>query len=394
MRMGRRRRGTGGACRATLWGVVALLVTLSVVPSRQARAQAAGVQAPRWRALRLEYRPEAGVAKVCPSEETFRLMVQFYTRGVDPFQADAAETLRVVIDLRAPKFHAQTAVIRPDGTMHGTPEEEDGASCGDVARDAAETAYLIVEPVLPLQTVPVPNAEPVSSAPAPAPLPAPQPAPWAPPPSPPERLGPLPPPPQSHCSLRDAWKKMDLAIGLSGFLLMSAGYTENVSPGLQLGVDLRAAKEENDLFRLGVEFRGFLPSRAVARESYRPGDAKLADPSRWREADTSLLSVLVVPCVRWKYFLGCGVFENGLITAQFGADFLKAWTYTIGPRVGVEIPFAQRFAVRGFGEALFAPDGRGWRVIPPPGETTGPDVQWSRPVVSAFFGAGFSVKFE
>jgi hypothetical protein len=56
------------------------------------RAGAQDVETPKppsyWRPLRLEYRPDASIAKACPSEEVFRWMVQQFTKGEDPFTGD------------------------------------------------------------------------------------------------------------------------------------------------------------------------------------------------------------------------------------------------------------------------------------------------------------------
>ena len=75
-----------------------------------------------------------------------------------------------------------------------------------------------------------------------------------------------------------------------------------------------------------------------------------------------------------------------------GTYFNPGWS--IGPRFGVEVPFAQRFAVFGFAEALFAP----WRAYQQyslvPAQEDSPGVRWEQSIVSGFFGAGVSVKFK
>jgi hypothetical protein len=265
---------------------------------------------------------------------------------------------------------------------------------------ASETAYLVLAPpVLPAQTNPAVTADPVPSAPPPppfSPVPA---APKlaaspAPPPLPPENLRPLsqPPSPCFFCGIF----KMDLAILLSGFGLMTIGYADNVSPGFQVGAELRSAKDENDLFRLSLEIRGLLPSTVTARTSTVEGETGPVDRSRWRTRDLSQVTALLVPCLRWKYFLGCAAFEGGAIFSQEKLGLDTHFTWGIGPRLGLDVPLSQRLSVRAFGEAIFIPGPVGFYDDNPisPGTKALNNVFWEQSVVSGFVGIGMSVKFE
>lgn len=115
------------------------------------------------------------------------------------------------------------------------------------------------------------------------------------------------------------------------------------------------------------------------------------DPSKpvlgTHELDVTDISLLLVPCFHYSYFVGCAV-------GQIGGNIQKSTrlqttdvSYSLGPRVGVRIPLGEAFAVQGFGEVLFVPDPIG---------IVFPDLNavWDQPVASAFFGATFSMKIE
>ncbi len=180
---------------------------------------------------------------------------------------------------------------------------------------------------------------------------------------------------------------MDLSVGLSTYVMMSAFLSADVAPAVGIGADVRG-----EFFGIGAELRFVLPSRTYAREPV-PGTTS----HRPAEFDISQFTALIVPCGRYKYFVGCGVAQFGWFIAQtvVHQDILPS--YSFGPRVGFEVPFAERFAVFGFGEVLFAPSPSVIQfTLPVPNEptTTPNNTRWRQSVASAFLGAGLSVKFK
>jgi hypothetical protein len=180
---------------------------------------------------------------------------------------------------------------------------------------------------------------------------------------------------------------MDLSVGISSYAAMTAFFSANVGPAVGIGAEVRG-----EVFGVKAEFRVALPSRAYARDPI-PG-SKSSFP---QEFDLTQISALLVPCARYKYFLGCAVGQFGSIVWKSPVDFLSALSYSFGPRLGVEVPFAERFAVFGFGEVLFAPEPvRIDFILPDPNKPTLPpaNTEWKQPVASGFFGAGLSIRFR
>jgi hypothetical protein len=179
---------------------------------------------------------------------------------------------------------------------------------------------------------------------------------------------------------------MDLSVGVSTYVLMSAFLSADVAPGFAI-----RGEAGGEIFSIGAEFRAVLPSRTYAREPV-PG----ATSSYPVEFDLSQLSALVTPCARYKYFVGCGVAQLGFLWAQSSVAQGVLPLYNFGPRVGFDIPFATRFSVFGFGEVLFSPSPPELAfTVPIPG-TAGPpgNTLWRMPVAVAYFGAGMSLQFK
>lgn len=167
---------------------------------------------------------------------------------------------------------------------------------------------------------------------------------------------------------------------------MSAFLSADVAPGFGI-----RGEASGEIFSVGAEFRAVLPSRAYAREPI-PG----VTSSYPVEFDLSQVSALVTPCVRYKYFVGCGVAQLGFLFAQSTVNQNALPLYNFGPRVGFNIPFAERFSAFGFGEVLFSPSPAELDfTIPIPG-TAGPpgNTMWLTPVAVAYFGAGLSLQFK
>jgi hypothetical protein len=179
---------------------------------------------------------------------------------------------------------------------------------------------------------------------------------------------------------------MDLTVTLSTAFVITAGFTADVGPALQLGAGLR-----RDWFSIDLELRGVFPGKVIASAQLDP-----ENPREPRPFDLSQLSGQLVPCARFaSYFAGCGVVGAYTLITQDrtqGTSFYPGWI--IGPRFAVEVPFAQRFAVFGFAEALFAPLGAAQEYRDVLAKEDSPGILWDLSIVSGFFGVGVSVKFE
>ncbi len=351
--------------------LAAAILSVAVKTRAQSSAPAAapvGAPPKPW-GPRLEYRSAPG----CLDEDSFRNAVAIFFRGADPFDEDAADLLRVTLKKTPGGYRGMVQNVPAKGDPW--PEEDSsGRTCAEVFRDVARLASMRVSdapkaaptpPPLPPPDPPPPPPDPVASqAPQVAPVPSNSPR-----PTPQEK----PPPP------------MDLAISLSAAVLMSAGFTADVGPGVQVSAGLR-----RDWFSLDLEVRGMFQSRIYMREPYDP-----TKPSSERPADIAQVTALLVPCVHFAtYFAGCGVAQAGTLIAQTPVDTGLLPSFGFGPRFAFEFPFAERFGVFAFGEALFTP-GTFYGIKDPfPDGRPSPNVIWRQSVVSGFFGTGLSVKFE
>jgi hypothetical protein len=335
---------------------------------------------------RLEYTAAPG----CHDEETFHDAVASFMKGADPFDENAAVVLRVTFKKVRGGYRGTLQKIPAEGEPW--PEEErSGSTCDDAFNDIARLAAQSL-------SVPKPPTPPEELPELPAPE-TPQ-KPERLPPSPPATPPPAQPAPSRKVVARSlnpcgGSKHMNLSIGLSGILLLNMGYSDNVSPAFGLGLECRGMPPTWGGFGLsfGLEFRGVPPARVTVREPIDPEKATI--PQR---IDVSTWSGLVVPCLRFaKYFSACAVGQWGALIMMNGPQQHWSFTGALGPRLGVEIPFAERFAVLGLGEALFtpAPGGAGFK-DPPIGDPQGkiPNVFWREPVVSGFIGVGVAVRFD
>jgi hypothetical protein len=180
---------------------------------------------------------------------------------------------------------------------------------------------------------------------------------------------------------------MDLTIGVRAYGMMTSLLTADVGGGFGVGVDVLG-----EVFSISGEVRIALPGRAVATEPV-PG-ATSYYPT---EFDLSQFSALIVPCARWHYLVGCGVFQAGYLPWKNPLSEGAIPMWSLGPRLGFEVPFAQRFTVFGFGEALFAPQqGSVSFTLPRDTDPDGPvaNTRWRQSVAVGFFGAGLSVRFK
>lgn len=310
---------------------------------------------------RLEY--TRGSLK-CPDEKRFRREVAYWVDGRDHLAADSPDVVRVRFAW-TPYGHV-ASVAYTDAAGHTTTLK--------VSKEGSEHCLLLARWVAlkVSQRVPdKPSPEPCPPCAACAACPAPAECPMC----------PACPPPAKR-----PWY-MDLTVGLSTYGMMTWLLTPNVAPAFGVGVDARG-----EIISVGGEFRAVMPSRVLVTEPI-PG----AGPSFPVEMDMSQFSLLIVPCARWSYFVGCAAVQAGFIYWKTSIEARGLVTYGLGPRLGFEVPFAERFAAFGFGEVLFAPGQASLEVtLPPPGMPDGPvaNVRWEQPLASVFFGAGLSVKFK
>ena len=341
-----------------------LLLVIVLVVERLAHAHGVAPEdKPTRKAPRLEYK--RGPVECLPELE-FRREVAIAGDGVDRFDATGPDVMRVRFERTAKGYRGTIDFTAADGQKRKSKVQEH-ANCEILGRWVGTAAAFYFPP----RPTPVDAAEP------PDPVPSKGPAVWVPPFLPPQHFEPSSPQPPPSSSFWDAVRSMDLTIGLSAYALMTAGLTANVGPGFGIGADVRG-----EVFSIGVELRGVLPGIA-----YTASPIDRSAPFTVGDFDLSQLTGLVVPCGRYKYFVGCGVVQGGTFVANSleGQRLLPAFAF--GPRAGLEIPFAERFAVFGFGEALFAPLPVG--IDDPPY-----NVEWTQSIVSGFFGAGLSVNFK
>lgn len=181
-------------------------------------------------------------------------------------------------------------------------------------------------------------------------------------------------------------------IGLYGMGMMTAGLTADAGPAVSIGADIR-----NERFSIGLELRFALPGRVYAREPIDP-----AKPTSERDFDVTQYSALLVPCVRYGYFVGCGAMQAGLFQAvsRIGDQRILP-VLAFGARAGFRIPFKDRFAFFGFGEALFPSvrEGIAYSIprdpsLPESKTNPAPNVAWDPSVAQGYFCAGIEVTFE
>lgn len=179
---------------------------------------------------------------------------------------------------------------------------------------------------------------------------------------------------------------MDFTIVLHTAAVLSLNVAADPAPAVQISAGIE---------RYGVTFeleaRGVLPSVAYARE-----------PADWRwgifepqDFDLSQWSLGVVACMRFAtYFAGCSVLQGVLYILQTRAETALAPTGYGGPRLAVEIPFAEHVAAFGFADALFG-GGDGYSFVGDrPNGDPWPNAHWRPPWVSGFFGAGVAASFQ
>lgn len=327
-------------------------------------------------APRLVFSAPAG----CPPEATFRDAVAIFFEGFDPFDPNAPDAVHVTFTKIPGGFRGSVQYVPAKGDPWPA-QEKTGAPCAAIYQSVARLASMRI-----------PDPPPKSAPPAASETP---PAPAEPPPKPPDPVvstttGAFVPPPNREPQFKPfppslPEPPMDVAINLYAYGLMTVGLTANVGPGVGLGASVRG-----EIFSLGLEARGVFPATIVAHDAFAPKSTVTSIPVSY---DASQWSALLVPCARWRYLVGCGVFQGGVLITDAALRVPKRThlfgDVALGPRLGFEVPFAERFAVFGFGEAMFS--------LLPTGEGDVFDninVVWERPRVTGFFSVGLAVAFK
>jgi hypothetical protein len=300
----------------------------------------------------------------CLSEVDFRRAVASQGDGVDRFYADGIETVSVTYEqLPSGQFRA---TIEHPGAKDGS-EVKTHANCQTLGLKTAVSVYRFVPaPDLP---TPPPPALPLSAKPE-EPRPPAQP-----------RVRPL------LCLILSDENCMNVSMTALGMAIMTAGYTPDVGGGFSLGGEVRW-----EIISVGLFLRGVFPSPVVARTPIYPDK-----PSYEQAFDLSQWSAQLVPCARWKVFMGCAFGEVGALEAVNNQGAVSGVLVAVGPRVGVDVPINDRFSVFGFGEARFTPLVENLVFIRDPAgdpSATPANVKWEAPWASAGFAVGLAVHFK
>jgi hypothetical protein len=343
----------------------------------RARAQDVSVEGVRpalgQKAPRLSY--ARGPAE-CLSEDGFRDEVAIALHGADLFDESAPDVLRVWFEKVPGGYRGTLEYTDADGRKE-PPKPQSYYNCEILGRMLGTSAsyYLRRRSGTAAPDVPPPAAPP-------------QVPPTAPPAAEPLRCSLCVPSqpalPRSRCEPPP--DDMDVTIGLTGFALMTAFYTANVGPGVGLMADVRG-----ELLSFGLELRGIFPGRVYANEPIYPDDP--TKQTRVVELDVSQVSAAAVPCVRWKYFVGCGVAQLGATMLKDTVQMSTVTTFLFGPRLGFEVPITERFAIFGFGEALFIGQGAGVR-YDIDNDAPAANTRWGQSIASGFFGLGLTTTFK
>lgn len=386
---GRRTRG-GGKARVPVRGAARLCGLIAVMClARAGAAQPAGAPAPpavpppSALRLRLEVVRAAG-AEACPSREDLENRITVLLGGEGPpFAENAAAKLVVTLEPEpGGRGYRGRNEIHTGGGAPYRREMGPLRDCSELASSLALSFVVYWQTVTAaarLAAAVLEGAVPSSPAPAKAPRPLPaarvsepssSPAPALPPASLPVCkffIG-------GYCVPVDIY-----SLGLSTGLIMTLGYTSDPGLGVFLGAELRPIEP----FSFELQLRGILPSRVVTSEPFDPSQ-QYGTP---KEPDFSNIAMLLVPCFRYSYFLGCAVGQFGFSVHNTPARAVIGQSIGVGPRLGVEIPFLERFAVRVWGDAIFEL---------PPGTYVLQDenLQWTQSLVAGFLGAGLVVSFK
>jgi hypothetical protein len=176
-----------------------------------------------------------------------------------------------------------------------------------------------------------------------------------------------------YCLLVDIY-----SFGLSAGALMTLGFTADVGPGAYVGAELRPSEH----FSFELQLRGIFPARVVASEPIDP--TQPYEPGK--EPSFGGVAMLLVPCFRYSWFMGCVVGQFGFNVSQSPVDHALGPSLGVGPRLGVDIPFLERFAVRAWGDVMFE--------APSTYALDDVNLKWTQSPVVGMLGAGVAVSFK
>jgi len=277
--------------------------------------------------IELAYTRGPGIERLCADEQAFRNAVALSFEGFDAFEP--AQPNEAIFPL--PLKRLEVSIVRRNAGITATMDwfgegrtflhrrefTEPVTACDRLLRTMVSSAAVSITVVLP----PLPDAPPSPvSAPAPARVPASA-------PSIPARAQ-APPAPMAAPGPR-------FRFGAAPMLAFE------ITPGLAVGGAVDAAVRWPSV-SLGLEGRLLVsPSQDAA------GVDGVA-------IATALGAVGAVPCLHVKWFFGCGLLELGAMRFTDGGDGRAETRDPLfaagGLRAGVEWPFAEHFAVRGFAD--------------------------------------------
>jgi len=311
-----RRRRAGSVALARLSAVLLAAVTW---------AELAAADAPSDRSfVRLSYARESG-AEQCPDESVVRESVS--TRlGYDPFDDRAARVLKAVVRRSGRSFVARIELYDATGKRQGARDlAGSGMDCGELATAMAIAMSLGIDPLSA-------TAPPPPKPPAPA-------MPVVPEPGPPPQvvLSTAPPPPAARPEPAAKGAPLRARFGAG------ASVAWGISPATPAaGATLIAGLR-----------RGIASLELEGAADFSPTATKGSV-----RANSSLWLASLAPCLHFGIGLGCvigglgsldatGLVKNSESGQKFFAD--------VGLRLGVEIPFADRFYVALHVDALATP---------------------------------------
>lgn len=174
-----------------------------------------------------------------------------------------------------------------------------------------------------------------------------------------------------------------ISVALGG--LVSVGFTADPGPGFYAGVGLHWNDKDDIGFVMFGEVHTLLPTKGGTYVSKSSGEIE--------PLDITAVSGALVPCLRYKWVLGCAVVEGGMTLGSRPAEKNDAGVHfngmlELGPRLGIDLPVVQRFGLRAFADLRLSPLGpdAGYGVLPTR------SLVWNNPVVSGLFGLGVSFK--
>lgn len=283
----------------------------------------------------LRYEREPGT-EACPSEADLRAAVAARL-GYDPFAAPDAP-VEIVVRVRRKGAGTEGSIARIDRTREerGRPTTiaSQASDCVELGSSLAVALAIAVDPLSLTRAPSASESVPDEGSPPPSDAPeAPEPAPTRnPEPGPKDRAEPPESPVEGPSST-----KLLVAVGPS----LSTGALPAPSFGVRAAVGA-----SRGIFEASLEGR-FDPPVSVEE--------------RGGSAEGSLVLATLVPCVHYRFVLGCAQVSVGALRgAGFGFDQTRedsTFYASAGARLGAELPLGRHFAVRGMfeGQVPFRP---------------------------------------